>query len=141
MYPPYVLFPNRDQISYELDFFQNNCPLYGSFPRVGSNTNNMVLCMVRISGKQHRLFFILALKKYEAKINFKLALSSFTFLVESQKAELSLKRSSISKLTYLKYPLFWLSSKGASTAFSTQLKGLSHEIDFKNFDKKLHNLD
>jgi hypothetical protein len=57
MCPPYVLFPNRDKISYELDFFQNNSPLYwvGTLPGFGSNSNNMFLCMVHISGKQNFL--------------------------------------------------------------------------------------
>jgi hypothetical protein len=30
--------------------------------------------------------------------------------------------------------------KKSYTATNSLLKGLSHEIDFKNFDKKLHNL-
>jgi hypothetical protein len=38
------------------------------------------------------------------------------------------------------YPVLYLKISKNSTATAWNLKGLSHEIDFKNFDKKLHNL-
>ncbi len=38
------------------------------------------------------------------------------------------------------FPSLFTKGNGNFTLLDFSLKGLSHEIDFKNFDKKLHNL-